>query len=549
MKKGFTLIELLAVIVIIAIITLITIPVIGNIIESSKKEAFKRSVEGLAREYEYKEVQTDTKLGSVDACTLQETGTSCNIRGTIDRDIDGNIIVDVENGKYQAKGKIGEMTVTNCDESVGGTNEGSGQGNGENNNSNENNNGNNNGGNENNNTNQNTQTPDLINIEGATIDPIEAVDYDGTEKTPTVVVKYNNVLLTKNTDYTVSYMNNINVGTATVTVTGIGNYTGTKTKTFTINAINYPNTSVVPETNLTYNGLEQSLIKSTNIDGDVYYNVGTELNSNNYLSNGNTTKPKRVDAGTYTVYYYVPASGNYNEIKGSVTSKINPKTLYAPYPDYNEYTGSTQNSGITCPTGSTAGGTMQAIEVGTYTQTCTINNTNNYKWYDTNSSTVSIEWEINLPQIGYEYYSNTGYDYSYYGHNNILDTLTLDDFTKDYRTLGKMFYSYELSASEDGETIYGINAVGVCGNESGQRFCIGVNDAAHDYAETLNEKFSYNCDVYYNHSVGADINCTGNDLNVSISTETGYAHIIMTEPNGNQRVECYYGMEYGVDCY
>ena len=71
-KKGFTLIELLAVIVIIALITLITVPVIGNIIEKSKKDAFLRSIEGVAREYEYKEVQTDTKLGMVNACSLQE---------------------------------------------------------------------------------------------------------------------------------------------------------------------------------------------------------------------------------------------------------------------------------------------------------------------------------------------------------------------------------------------------------------------------------------------------------------------------------------------
>ena len=192
---------------------------------------------------------------------------------------------------------------------------------------------------------------------------------------------------------------------------------------------------------------------------------------------------------------------------------------------------------------------MQAIEVGTYTQTCTINNTNNYKWYDTNSSTVSIEWEINLPYIGYYYYSNTGYGYSYYGDNNTLDTLTLDDFTKDYRTLGKMFYGYELNASEDGETIYEISGVGVCGNESGQRFCIGVSDSAHDYAETLKDNFSYNCDGSYNYDGGADINCTGNDLNVSISTRTGHANIIMTEPNGNRRAECYYDMDYGVYCY
>ena len=40
--------------------------------------------------------------------------------------------------------------------------------------------------------------------------------------------------MVENTDYTLSYSNNINPGTASVKVTGKGNYTGTVTKNFTI---------------------------------------------------------------------------------------------------------------------------------------------------------------------------------------------------------------------------------------------------------------------------------------------------------------------------
>ena len=47
MKKGFTLIELLAVIVVLAIIALIVMPVIGNIIESSRKASFRESVNNI----------------------------------------------------------------------------------------------------------------------------------------------------------------------------------------------------------------------------------------------------------------------------------------------------------------------------------------------------------------------------------------------------------------------------------------------------------------------------------------------------------------------
>ena len=59
-------------------------------------------------------------------------------------------------------------------------------------------------------------------------------NYDGTEKTPAVTVELNDKKLVLNTDYTVSYKDNIRPGTATVTVTGKAWYTGSQTKTFTI---------------------------------------------------------------------------------------------------------------------------------------------------------------------------------------------------------------------------------------------------------------------------------------------------------------------------
>ena len=60
-------------------------------------------------------------------------------------------------------------------------------------------------------------------------------EYDGGYMKPGVVVKLNDTLLVAGKDYTVSYINNKNVGTATVIVNGIGQYTGSVSKTFTIN--------------------------------------------------------------------------------------------------------------------------------------------------------------------------------------------------------------------------------------------------------------------------------------------------------------------------
>ena len=58
-KKGFTLIELLAVIVILAIIALILTPVISNIIDSARKSAFKRTVDGVLTSAKYYTIESN----------------------------------------------------------------------------------------------------------------------------------------------------------------------------------------------------------------------------------------------------------------------------------------------------------------------------------------------------------------------------------------------------------------------------------------------------------------------------------------------------------
>ncbi len=71
-------------------------------------------------------------------------------------------------------------------------------------------------------------------IENGMIAAIADQTYTGTELKPAVSVTDGNTTLMEATDYTVSYANNVNVGTATVTVTGIGNYSGTVSTTFVI---------------------------------------------------------------------------------------------------------------------------------------------------------------------------------------------------------------------------------------------------------------------------------------------------------------------------
>ena len=63
---------------------------------------------------------------------------------------------------------------------------------------------------------------------------IAAQTYTGSPIVPELTVKDGKTALSKDTDYTVEYQNNLNAGTATVTLTGKGNYSDSVSKTFTI---------------------------------------------------------------------------------------------------------------------------------------------------------------------------------------------------------------------------------------------------------------------------------------------------------------------------
>ena len=79
--------------------------------------------------------------------------------------------------------------------------------------------------------------PVLIDLSKATMKLSKSEYYKtGSAITPVPTLTYNGKTLTKGTDYTLTYSNNVNVGTATVTATAVNgsNYTGTKSITFKI---------------------------------------------------------------------------------------------------------------------------------------------------------------------------------------------------------------------------------------------------------------------------------------------------------------------------
>ena len=79
--------------------------------------------------------------------------------------------------------------------------------------------------------------------------------YDGTAKNPAVI--YNGITLSENTDYTVKYSNNVDVGTVKATITGINNYTGKAVKEFKITPIKFDDKKVsvsLEKSSFVYNG-------------------------------------------------------------------------------------------------------------------------------------------------------------------------------------------------------------------------------------------------------------------------------------------------------
>ena len=88
-----------------------------------------------------------------------------------------------------------------------------------------------------------------INISTLIIENIPDQIYTGIKITPDVTIKDETKTLTKGEDYSLTYSNNINVGTAQITVEGIGNYEGTKNISFNIipKDISETNISDIPD--------------------------------------------------------------------------------------------------------------------------------------------------------------------------------------------------------------------------------------------------------------------------------------------------------------
>ena len=127
--------------------------------------------------------------------------------------------------------------------------------------------------------------------------------YTGNEIKPKPVVMYGDIALDAGTDFSVSYINNVDVGTATVIIKGIGNYKGSKALSYGITPADiskatvtlkntyydYTGNSRTPEIALEFNGisLTEDVDYKLKYSSDIIYpgtKTVTILGENNFKS-------------------------------------------------------------------------------------------------------------------------------------------------------------------------------------------------------------------------------------------------------------------------
>ena len=163
--------------------------------------------------------------------------------------------------------------------------------------------------------------------------------YTGNYITPTVTVKDGDTQLEPETDYSVTFSNNQNVGTATATITGYGLYEGTVDKPFTITKA----TTVITmeHTNITINSGSVIVRQGTTNYGTITY---TSSNPN-VASVGTSGSVMGVASGTATITASVAGSDNYTDATVSyVVTVMSMETIF-------DYTGTIQT--WTVPTAGT----------------------------------------------------------------------------------------------------------------------------------------------------------------------------------------------------
>ena len=270
-------------------------------------------------------------------------------------------------------------------------------------------------------------------IEKVILNPLKSINlnktsgtkYIGETENLTVIYNPSNTTDNKNVTWTSSNNNVASINNGVVTAKGIGNAiitakVGSLTASYKITVIKHDNPVIVKANTLTYNGKEQELITVSNIKGNICY-------SYNPISSCSTNEsiPKKINAGEYTVYYYVSGDNNYNSKSGSIKVNINKKVITKPVSSSDKtYNGTIQNSNIVKPDGvSIKNGSIEsATNAGKYNITYILDQ--NHIWNDGSNNDVTIIWKINPYNISNALVNGVS-DKVYNGNNIVQDNINV----------------------------------------------------------------------------------------------------------------------------
>ena len=127
-------------------------------------------------------------------------------------------------------------------------------------------------------------------IDTLSVSPVQDQTFLGFKITPDVTITDNNHTLTNGTDYSLTYYNNINVGTASINIKGIGNYTGTKKITFKIIAKDISYATISDVQSYEYTGSEiKPPVNVTDGSSKLIENKDYTVSYSNNISAGTAT--------------------------------------------------------------------------------------------------------------------------------------------------------------------------------------------------------------------------------------------------------------------
>lgn len=152
--------------------------------------------------------------------------------------------------------------------------------------------------------------------------------YNGKLQTQNITVIDGSFVLKKDSDYTVSYKNNKNVGTTIVTIIGKGKYTGKIMKSFKITKAKNPMTVTSFNKSVKYKTIEKKNVTVTalSVKKSQGKKVFQKTSGNKRITinskTGKITVKKGIKKGKYTVKVKVTAKGNSNYKSASKTVKV-----------------------------------------------------------------------------------------------------------------------------------------------------------------------------------------------------------------------------------